>query len=100
MPSDPSTGIAVEIPYGVLEYSILFERPIIRTWVPGPLVEAVLETIGGMGFSVEGVEVTTGTDKISDQTIVFRRTSPSVPNLSLTVTLSKIVVVAENLDWS
>ncbi len=86
----------VEIPYGLMEYTATFKKPIIEAWSPpGPMVAAILEALEPWGFKLDGVEATTPT-KLSDYAISFKRLRPSV---TLTVGVGKVVVLAENLDW-
>jgi hypothetical protein len=91
----------VEIPHGVLEYTLFFERPILRGWEAGRL-QAIEDTLGALkewGFAIDGMEVRSK-EKLGESALVFRRTSPPTPPMSITLMLTKIIVSAENLDWS
>ncbi|MBI1956181.1 MAG: hypothetical protein HYS38_07280 [Acidobacteria bacterium] len=90
-----------EIPYALLEYTAVFKKPIIEAWViPGNLIAAVLNALEPWGFNLEGVEVKTHVEKLNEYGIVFRRSKPPAPNRSLALGLGKVVVTAENLDWT
>jgi hypothetical protein len=90
------TKTQVEIPYGIVEYTAIFKKPIIEAWtVPGHMVATTLQALEPYGFKLDGVEVKTHTEKLSEYGLVFRR-NPS--GLTFTVGIGKLVIVAENLD--
>lgn len=90
-----------EIPYSVLEYTAVFRKPIIEAWASqANLIAAVLNALEPWGFHFDGVEVKTHTEKLNEYGIVFRRTTPVTPGQSLMLGLGKLVVTAENLDWT
>ncbi len=87
-----------EIPYSMLEYTCFFKRPIIEAWaVPAHLVATVLGSLESFGFKPDGVELKTRTEKLTEYAIVFRRSPAGV---TFTVGIEKLVIAAENLDWS
>jgi hypothetical protein len=97
-PAMPIEKTQAEIPFGVIEYTATFKRPIISAWtVPGVTVDAVLSALEPWGFKIDGVELKTNTEKLNDYAMVFRRTPPGV---TFTVGTGKLVINAENLDWT
>ena len=97
----PQGRIEVEIPYGVLEYTAIFKKPVLEgQFIPAKIIGVVLEALNPWGFKLDGVELKTRSEKLSDQAIVFRRTNPATPGLSLTLGFGKVLVSAENVDWS
>jgi hypothetical protein len=86
-----------DIPYGILEYTAVFKTPIVEAWVPGSIVSTALDALDPFGFKIDGVEIQTRTDKLSEYAIVFRRNPAGV---TFTLGLGKLVIVAENLDWT
>jgi len=87
-----------EIPYSMLEYTAVFGKPILEAWaVPVRLVAAILRVLEPFGFKADGVELKTRAEKLTENAIVFRRTPPGV---TFTVGVEKVVIAAENLDWS
>lgn len=90
-----------EIAYSVLEYTAVFKKPIIEAWgTPAVLVAAVLDALEPGGFKLDGVEAKTQTEKLGEYAIVFRRSAPLFPSLSLALGLGKVFVTAENLEWT
>lgn len=90
-----------EIPYALLEYTAVFKKPIIEAWaIPAVIIATVLNALEPWGFRLDGVEVKTHTEKLSEYAVIFRRSVPATPGLSLTLGLSKVVVTAENLEWA
>ena len=90
-----------EIAFSVLEYTAVFKKPIIEAWAtPAALVAAVLEALEPWGFKLDGVEAKTQTERLGEYAIVFRRTTPVAPGMTLTLGLGKVLVTAENLDWA
>jgi hypothetical protein len=88
----------VEIPHGVLEYTAVFKKPILEGWtVPAYLVSSALSALEPFGFKLDGVEVKTHTEKLNEYAIVFRR---NIPGLTFTLGIGKLVIMAENLDWT
>jgi hypothetical protein len=86
------------IPYSMLEYTVIFARPILESLsVPAQLVALMLNTLEPFGFQAEGVELNTRTEKLSEYAIVFRRNPAGV---TFTLGVQKLIIVAENLDWS
>src|SRR5579864_204860 len=87
-----------EIPYSMFEYTATFAKPILGAWsVPAQLVAVVLNALEPFGFQTDGVELKTRTEKLNEYAIVFRRNPAGV---TFTVGVEKLVIVAENLDWS
>lgn len=87
-----------DIPFGIIEYTADFKRPILEAWaVPALLVSAALDALGTFGFKLDGVEAKTHTEKLSDSALVFRR---NPPGLVLTVGINKLSIMAENFDWT
>jgi len=91
-----------EIPYGLFEYTAFFEKPIIETLGGSivPVVAAVLDALAPWGFKVDGVEAKRGPEKLIEHGVIFRRTSPPSPAMSLALSFNRIFISAENLDWS
>lgn len=86
-----------EIPFRILEYTAVFKRPIMEAWtVPAFLVSAALNVLEPFGFKLDGVELKTPPN-LSEYALVFRRTPPGV---TLTLGIGKLVIVAEDLDWT
>jgi hypothetical protein len=100
LPADQPGEIQADIPYGLIEYTAVFEQLIIETWQPQTLIPTVLKALGRWGFTLDGAEVRTRTDKLSEYAVVFRRTNPPSPNLAITLSLNKLVILAENVDWA
>lgn len=91
--------ISAEIKYSVLEYTAVFKKPVIQAWtVPAQMIAPVLEALAPFGFTLDGVEVHAGgREKLSELAVVFKRTPAGI---TLTLSLSKTVLVAENVDWT
>lgn len=89
-----------EVAFSNLEYTGVFKKPIVEAWTPAPIIAAVLNTLEPAGFGLDGVEAKTHTEKLSEYAIVFRRTTPAFPAMSLTLGLSKVHISAENLAWT
>jgi hypothetical protein len=89
-----------EIPYSLVEYTGTFEQPIIEAWEGPVLTPEVLRALQPYGFTIDGVEYKEESEKASDHAIVFRRTDPPTPGMNLSLGLGKVVITAENLDWS
>jgi hypothetical protein len=96
----PPEKTQVEIPYGVVEYTALFNEPIFEGWDNPTLQVNVLRALSPYGFTLDGVEYKDESEKASEHAIVFRRTNPATPGMNLTLGLGKAVITAENLDWS
>jgi hypothetical protein len=89
-----------EIPQSVLEYTLVFASPIIQVGEARTvLVMAALDALKPWGFALDGVETRLRSDKLSEHAIIFRRTKPAAPSMSLTLFYDKIFISAENLDW-
>lgn len=87
-----------EIPYSMLEYTAVLGKPILDAWaVPVRLVTVILNALEPFGFKPDGVELKTRAEKLTENAIVFRRSPPGV---TFTVGIEKLVIAAENLDWS
>lgn len=87
-----------EIPYSMLEYTAVLGKPILEAWTaPARLVAVIMNALAPFGFKPDGVELKTRAEKLTDNVIVFRRTPPGV---TFTVGIEKLVIAAENLDWS
>ena len=79
-----------EIPYSVLEYTAVFGKPIVDAWgTPAVIIAAVLNALEPWGFKLDGVEAKTDTEKLSEYAIVFRRSNPASPGLSLTLEIGR-----------
>lgn len=90
-----------EIPYGLLEYTAVFGRPIVEAWeIRSKIIAAVLDALNPWGFKLDGVEIKARAEKLVEDGIVFRRTSPATPAMSLALGFGKVFVSAENLDWT
>src|SRR5258708_1603851 len=78
-----------EIPYGLIEYTATFKKPIFEAWrnLEG-LTSAVLSALESFGFKLEGVEYKLEAEKINEHAIVFRRTPPGA---AFTVGLGRLV---------
>src|SRR5437868_13610744 len=87
-----------EIPFGILEYTAVFRKPILEAWtVPAYIITAALGALEPFGFKIDGVELKIHTEKIADYEVLFRRDPAGV---TLRVGMGKLVIVAENLDWT
>ncbi len=96
--ANPTAKAQAEIPYGIIEYTATFKNPILEAWSnPAGLIRAVLSALDSFGFKLEGVEYKIQAEKINERAIVFRRTPPGAV---LTVGPGKLLISAENLDWS
>ncbi len=90
-----------EVAYSLLEYTAMFRKAIIEAWgAPAILAASVLSALEPWGFKLDGVEVKTHAEKLTEYAIVFRRSDPATPGLSLALGLGKVVVTAENLAWT
>ncbi|MBI2816213.1 MAG: hypothetical protein HYX72_04675 [Acidobacteria bacterium] len=100
MADKPTVGQA-EVSYALLEYTATFEKPIIEAAaVPAVLVSAVLDALERWGYTYEGVELKTQTEKLTDYSIVFRRSKPATPPQNLVLSLDRLVLTAENPEWT
>jgi hypothetical protein len=87
----------IQIPFGQIEYTAAFKVPIIKSLSPpAGMVEDLLRVLKPYGFSIDGVEVR-NREKVSDFVVEFRRTTPLI---SFKVTPAKVIITADNLDWS
>jgi hypothetical protein len=86
-----------EIPYSHLEYTAVFKKPMAWT-APANLISAVLTELEPWGFKLDGVEIKTHMEKLSEHTVIFRRTAPLFPGQSVTLGVGRVVVAAENPD--
>lgn len=90
--------IEAEIPASVLEYTAFFQKPIFDAWSrTGPFTQAVLSALEPFGFDADHVEARTNTPKLGEYGMVFERNGPGA---RLFVGVTKLVVTAENVDWS
>ncbi len=90
-----------EIPYSMLEYAAIFKKPIIEAAaVPAVLIAPILEALEPWGFKLDGVEAKTGTEKLADYSILFRRSTPLTPSRTIALGLGKVAFTAEKLDWT
>src|SRR5208337_2761910 len=93
--------IQAEILFSHLEYTSIFKRPILETMSPpAKLIAAVLGALEPAGYKLDGVEANLQVRKLDEISYVFRRTTPGVPPRSLTLGLGKVVVTADNLNWT
>lgn len=96
--SPSSTKTHVEIPYGLVEYSANFKKPVLTPFSDtAQLVNVVLEALSPFGFNIDGVEFKVQAEKIAERLIVFRRNPAGA---SFAVGVHKLLVSVENLDWS
>lgn len=87
-----------EIPYSMLEYTATFAKPVLEALsVPAQFVAVMLNALEPFGFQTDGVELKTRSEKLSKHALVFRRNPAGV---TFTLGVEKLVIVAENLDWS
>ena len=89
-----------EITYSQLEHTSMFKRPILEAWTPAKLIAALLNALEPSGYKLDGVEANVQVPKLDEYSIVFRRTTPAFPPRSLTLGLGKVIVTADNLDWT
>jgi len=89
-----------EITYSQLEHTSMFKRPILEAWSPAKLIAALLNALEPSGYKLDGVEANVQVPKLDEYSIVFRRTTPAFPPRSLTLGLGKVIVTADNLDWT
>lgn len=88
-----------EIPHGIVEYTAVFKKPIFAAWSNlAAFIEIVLGALSPHGFTLDGIEAKTQSAKLSENVIVFRRPTP--PDVSFSVSLQKLIIVAVNLDWT
>lgn len=89
-----------EIPRSFLEYTLTFEKPILEVWEHRTALAAhALAALKPWGFNLDGVEVKSP-EKANEHVIIFRRTTPPNPPRSIALYMGKILIAAENLDWS
>ena len=87
----------IQIPFGQIEYTCVFKEPIVKSFFPpSPMIANLIRALTPYGFSVDGVE-TRMRDKLSECVVELRRTPPMT---SFKVAPGKLVVTADNLDWS
>jgi hypothetical protein len=91
-----------EIVYSVVEYTAVFRTPILEAWAaPAFLIKRVLKALETWGFRLDGVEdKTRGVEKLADYAIVFRRTGPPAPGVTISVGVGKVVIAIENPAWT
>src|SRR5579863_4673404 len=90
-----------EVPQSVIEYTLAFASPVIQVAEARTIpVMAVLDALKTWGFGLDGVETRLRSDKLSEHAVIFRRTRPPSPAMSLGLFYDKIFISAENLDWS
>jgi hypothetical protein len=91
-----------EIVYSLVEYTTAFKRPLFGA--PSPpheLIAGVLDALEPLGYVFGGVEaMTPQTLNLGDLAVIFRRANPAVPTRSFALSLGKLYVKAENLDWT
>jgi hypothetical protein len=96
--SPSSAKTHVEIPYGLVEYTANFKKPVVAAFSnSAQLVDVVLEALSPFGFKIDGVEFKVQAEKISERLIVFRRNPAGA---SFAVGVHRLLVSVENLDWS
>jgi hypothetical protein len=97
-----TTKTQAEIPYSLVEYTSIFERPIVEALSNSrpALIAAVLEALDSRGFKLEGVEIKEQPEKLIEKGVIFRRTNPAVPARHIAVSFGRTFISAENLDWS
>ncbi|MGA1999014.1 MAG: hypothetical protein ABSG52_03390 [Terriglobales bacterium] len=89
----------IEIPYGIVEYTAVFKRPIFSAWANlAGFSAVVLDALSPYGFTIDGMEAKTHSEKLTENAIVFRH--PTAPVVTFSVGLAKTTVMAENLDWA
>ena len=62
-------------------------------------ISNVLRALEPWGFGLDGVETKLRSDKLDEHAVIFRRTKPVSPAMSMAVFYNKIFISAENLDW-
>jgi hypothetical protein len=88
-----------EIPRSFVEFTINFEQ-LTYVWEKRePIVVQTLAALKPFGFALDGIEIKTP-EKLSDHALIFRRTTPAFPPMSVGLYFGKIFIAAENLDWS
>jgi len=91
----------VEIPYALLEYTASFKKSIVgKMGVPAVAIGSILDALAPSGFTSDGVEIKTRSEKLSEYAIVFQRPRPAIPAISLSLGLNKVSVSIENPDWA
>jgi hypothetical protein len=86
-----------EIPFAVIEYSAVFEKPILEAWlVPARIIAGLLDALAPWGFTLDGVETRTPA-KLNEYALIFRR-QPA--NIILTLGIAKVTITVENPDWT
>ena len=87
----------IQIPVGQIEYTGVFKEPIIKSFSPPTsLIENLIRGLKPYGFSIDGVEIRSR-EKLSDCVVELRGTPPST---SLKISPGKVIISADNLDWS
>lgn len=88
--------VQIEIPYGIIEYTATFTRPIVQSFAPPTsMIVSVLDALKPYGYTADGVEVRSR-EKLTECVVEFRRTPPGA---FLRVGPDKLIITAENLDW-
>jgi hypothetical protein len=95
--SDRPAKNKIQIPYAQIEYTGTFKVPIVKAFAPPTgIIENLLRALKPHGFSIDGVEARSR-EKATDCAVELRR---ALPVTSFKVTPAKIVVTADNPDWS
>jgi hypothetical protein len=91
----------IEIPYALLDYTALFKKSVVgKLGVPAIAIGSILDALEPSGFTSDGIEIKTRSEKLSEYAIVFRRARPEIPAISFTLGLNKVSVSIENPDWA
>jgi hypothetical protein len=87
----------IQIPFAQIEYTGTFKEPLIKPFAPPTgMIENLLRALKPHGFSIDGVEARSR-EKAIDCAVELRR---PLPVTSFKVNPAKVVVTADNPDWS
>lgn len=99
MPEKPESTQA-EIVYSALEYTAIFKDPILESAAkPAGLVTPILKALAPWDFKLDGVQIKTHSEKLSDHAITFRHGLDVAPDRVLVLGLDKATFTAMNLSW-
>jgi hypothetical protein len=97
MPEKEPNKVQAEISYSQLEYTAIFSKPIWGKPANPDVIGPIYDALVPFGFTLEGVETTPNSQKLSELAVAFRRTPPG---LTFTIGLGKLHVAAENVAWN
>lgn len=87
----------IQIPFGQIEYTGVFKEPIVKSFSsPSAMIENLFRVLKPHGFLIDGIEARSR-EKVSECAVELRRT---LPLTSFKVTPAKVIITADNLDWS